>query len=255
MLANPTPIVSFACSHAALAGELTCFLRTVSTVSTCPVAGPAWGRREGYKQMGAGIAAGPHCRRCWHSRFPAPELTASFRRSLPFGSRSCERSPPVRFAFQSPLQAEASLSAPPSVLRRPQFLTTWAWQSLVPLPHSPRCRVSCRCWRVSFSAPSGTAPSGSALARLAFGRTVPPVVEGPFRSSRRAAPCSVSADFATRSCDLGPCRIHFASGRRSGFRNRSFRSAIRPFQNAPQHVGTGFNAYFSVRPDQELSAL
>lgn len=26
-------------------------------------------------KMGVGIAAGPHCRRCWHSRLPAPERT------------------------------------------------------------------------------------------------------------------------------------------------------------------------------------
>lgn len=42
-------------------------------------------------QMRAGIAAGPHCRRCWHSGIPAPELTASFRRSLPFGSHPSGR--------------------------------------------------------------------------------------------------------------------------------------------------------------------
>ena len=64
-------------------------------VGVCPKAGAGKRRRKTgcpESQMGAGIAAGPHCRRCWHSGFPAPELTASFRRSLPFGSRPFERS-------------------------------------------------------------------------------------------------------------------------------------------------------------------
>jgi len=42
-------------------------------------------------KMGVGIAAGPHCRRCWHSHFPASELTAYARSSKPHGpgSRWC----------------------------------------------------------------------------------------------------------------------------------------------------------------------
>lgn len=71
--------------------------------------------------------------------------------------------PPVRSAFRSFLQGRRFLLAQPSVLRRPQLLTTWAWQSLVPVPQSPRCRASCRCERVSLSRPSGDAPSGPAL--------------------------------------------------------------------------------------------
>jgi hypothetical protein len=134
--------------------------------------------------MGAGIAAGPHCRRCWHSGFPAPELTASFRRSLPFGSRPFERpvlsndAPPVRFAGRSRLQAGASLSAPPSVLRRPQFLTTWAWQSLVPVPHSARCRASCCCERVSLRFLRAPLPPVRPCG-LTFGRCFPREGKGP----------------------------------------------------------------------------
>jgi len=38
-----------------------------------------------------------------------------------------------------------------------QFLTTWAWQALVPLPQFARRHAPCRCVRVSLSVP-GTAP-------------------------------------------------------------------------------------------------
>jgi len=131
-------------------------------------------------QMGAGIAAGPHCRRCWHSRFPAPELTASFRRSLPFGAPPPFGRGFLRSAPHSRLPRLAGLPILTGrlVLRRPQFLTTWAWQSLVPLPPLPRCRVRRCCWRVAFFAPPGTAPSGSSLSRLAFGR-IPQGKKGP----------------------------------------------------------------------------
>lgn len=204
-------------------------------------------------QMRAGIAAGPHCRRCWHSGFPAPELTASFRRSLPFGSHPSGGTPPVRSAFRSFLQGRRFLLAQPSVLRRPQFLTTWAWQSLVPVPQSARCRASCRCERVSLSRPSDDAPSGPALRprlrtySLRGGK-------GPSALVWRAAPRSASAGRCPRSSDHRPCRFRFTSGRHSGIRNRSFRPAIRPFQSAPQHAGTGFNAYVPVRPDWSASA-
>jgi len=111
-------------------------------------------KQNAKNKMGVGIAAGPHCRRCWHSRFPAPELTASFRRSLPFGSHpfgvGSSRS---RFPVQFRPQAGSPVPVPPSVLRRPQFLTTWAWQSLVPLPQFVRFRPLCRCVRVSLFLP------------------------------------------------------------------------------------------------------
>ena len=64
-------------------------------------------------QMRAGIAAGPHCRRCWHSGIPAPELTASFRRSLPFGSHPSGRysSSPLSLPVLPARQALPSCSA------------------------------------------------------------------------------------------------------------------------------------------------
>lgn len=153
--------------------------------------------------------------------------------------------PPVRFAVRSRLQAGASLSAQPSVLRRPQFLTTWAWQSLVPVPRSARCRASCRCERVSLRSSSGAAPVSPALRPHL--RTVPPGGrQGPFRAAWRAAPRSVSAGACPRSCDHRPCRFHCASGRHSGLRSQPFRFAIRRFQSAPQHAESGFIAYFPV---------
>ncbi len=157
--------------------------------------------------------------------------------------------------FRSVLQAGASCSAQPSVMRRLLVRAAWAWQSLVPLPPAARCRASGCCGRVSFLAPSGSAPLGAALARLAFGRTVPPVEKGPFRTFWRAAPRAASAGSCPRSSDHRPCRIRLASGRHSGIRNRSFRSAIRPFQSAHQHAGTGFNANFSAQSDQKISAF
>ena len=110
--------------------------------------------------------------------------------------------PPVRFAVWRPPQAGSSVPAPPSVLRRPQFLTTWAWQSLVPLPPSARFRVSGCCWRVSFSGPSGTAPFGAALAGFAFGR-IPQGEKGPFGASRRAVPRSAFAGAAPGLATIG----------------------------------------------------
>jgi hypothetical protein len=162
--------------------------------------------------------------------------------------------PPVRFAVRSRLQAGVSLSAQPSVLRRPQFLTAWAWQSLVPVPHSARCRASCRCERVSLRSSSGAAPVSPAFRPHL--RTVPPVGrQGPFRAVWRAAPRSASAGLCPRSCDLRPFRISLASGRHSGLRSQSFRFAFRRFQSAPQHAESGFIAYFSVRPDWKISAF
>ena len=193
--------------------------------------------------MGAGIAAGPHCRRCWHARFPAPELTASFRRSCPSVPALAIGCPPVRFAVWRPPQAGSSVPAPPSVLRRPQFLTTWAWQSLVPLPPAARFRVLGCCWRVSFSGPSSTAPFGAALAGFAFGR-IPQGEKGPSARLGILPLASAFAGLCPRSCDHWPCRISLASGRRSGIRSQSFRCAIRRFQCAPQHAENGFNAYF-----------
>jgi len=140
------------------------------------------------------------------------------------------------------------------VLRRPQFLTAWAWQSLVPLPPLPRRRVRRCCWRVASLGPSGTAPSGSALARLAF-RRIPQGEKGPFRASRRAAPRVRLCRLRPRSCDHRPCRISLASGRRSGIRNRCFRLAFPRFQSAPQHAGNGFIANFPFRSDREIFAF
>lgn len=208
-------------------------------------------------QMGAGIAAGPHCRRCWHSGIPAPELTASFRRSLPFGCRPFERpvlsndAPPVRFAVQSfPrgglfLLGSAFSPAASAVPDRMGLAVAGARAAFAALP---RLLLLQACFLLSSV---GAAPSGPAwLPRL---QTVPPSGrQGPFRASWRAAPCSASAGACHRSCDHGPCRIRFAPGRQSGIRNRPFRFAIHPFQNAPQHAGTGFIAYFPVRSDRSI---
>ena len=205
-------------------------------------------------QMGAGIAAGPHCRRCWHPGFPAPELTASFRRSLPFGFRPFGWSPQVRLAVRSLLLGRIVLLARLSVLRRPQFLTAWAWQSLAPVASFlalPRVRLLRACF---LRFPSGAAPAGSALRPRHW--TVPPSGrEGPFRAFWRAAPRLRLSRLCPRSCDHRSRRISFASGRQSGIRNRPFRFAIRLFQNAPQHAESGFNTYFPVRLDQEISAF
>lgn len=107
----------------------------------------------------------------------------------------CPLDPSFRTGFlrsalplRSVLQAGASCSAQPSVVRSLLVRAAWAWQSLVPLPPAARCRASGCCGRVSFFAPSGTAPSGAALARLAFGRTVPPVKKGPFRAGLACCP-------------------------------------------------------------------
>lgn len=214
-------------------------------------------------QMGAGIAAGPHCRRCWHSGFPAPELTASIRRSLPFGSRSFERpalsngplfrAVHLRSASPSGRSREAGSShlALHSVLRRPQFLTAWAWQSLAPVPHSPRCRASCCCKRVSFPFPRAPLPQVRPRG-LSFGRYLPRGDKGPSARCGVLPLASASAGCCLRSCNHPPCRISFASGRHSGLRSRSFRSAIGLFQSAPQHAGTGFNTYFPVQPELKI---
>lgn len=137
--------------------------------------------------------------------------------------------PPVRFAVRSLLHAEASLSAQPSVLRRPQFLTTWAWQSLVPVPQSARCRAFCRCERVSLRFSSGRRSLRSGLA-ASPSDVLPRGRQGPFRASWRAAPRSAFAGSCPRSCDHRPCRIRFTSGRHSGIRNRPFRFALHPFR-------------------------
>ena len=214
-----------------------------------PVGGPQAGGANQVApnqiQMRAGIAAGPHCRRCWHAAFQRLSSPRPSAVPCPSVPTRWGGTPPVRWAFRSFLLGRRFRLAQPSVLRRPQFLTTWAWQSLVPVPHLPRCRVSCRCERVSLSRPSGDAPSGSALRpclrtySLGGGK-------GPSARVWRAAPRSASAGRCPRSCDHRPCRFHFAPGRHSGIRNQSFRFAIHPFQNAPQHAETGFNTYFPV---------
>lgn len=216
--------------------------------------------------------SGPRCPRGRQSKWgpallPAPTVAAAgtlaFQRlssprpsavpcpSVPVLSNDL---PPVRFAVRSHLQAGASLSAQPSVLRRPQFLTTWAWQSLAPVPHSARCRASCRCVRVSFPVPWATLPPVWPCG-LAFGRYLPPGEKGPSARSGVLPLASASAGCCFRSCDHRPCRISLASGRLSGLRSRSFRFALHPFQSAPQHAGTGFKTYFPVRPDWEISAF
>ena len=78
--------------------------------------------------------------------------------------------------------AGSSRSALPSVLRRPQFLTAWAWQSLAPVPHSPRYRASCRCKRVSFALPRATLPPVRP-GGLAIGRYPPWGEKGPSAQS------------------------------------------------------------------------
>jgi hypothetical protein len=138
--------------------------------------------------MGAGIAAGPHCRRCWHTGFPAPELTASFRRSLPFGAPTFRnRVLPVCPAFPArPLGGLAVPDRAPGTAASavPDRMGLAVAGAVAAHPALPRSGC---CWRVSFSGPSGTAPSGSSLAGLAFGR-IPQGEKGPFRASRRAAP-------------------------------------------------------------------
>lgn len=248
-------------------------LRTVSTVSTwsrCGTLRPVsrGGRpmaeaqkRDARKSKCQKQNGGRHC-----CRPPLSPLLARWLSGACANARlaavPCPLDPSFRTGFlrsawslRSVLQAGASCSAQPSVMRRLLVRAAWAWQSLVPLPPAARCRASGCCGRVSFLAPSGTAPSGAALARLAFGRTVPPVEKGPFRALWRAAPRSASAGSCPLSSNHRPCRISLASGRHCGIRNRSFRSAIRPFQSAPQHAGTGFNANLSARSDQEISAF
>ena len=144
-------------------------------------------------QMGAGIAAGPHCRRCWHSGFPAPELTASIRRSLPFGSRSFERpalsssTPPVRFTVRSfprggffPFGAAFSPAAS-AVPDRMGLAVAGARAAFAALP---RLLLLQACF---LPFPSGAAPSGPAS--RPFLRTIPPAGrQGSFRALWRAAP-------------------------------------------------------------------
>lgn len=198
--------------------------------------------------MGVGIAAGPHCRRCWHSDYPEPELTASFRRSLPFGPHPCggnPHGPALHFGILP--QAGSSFVPSRSVLRRPQFLTTWAWQALVPLPQFARCRAPCR--RVRVSLPDPEAPLPSARPRgFAFGRISPggkgSVVLPGAPPPRPLPPNRVSSLW-------GPhlCRNRLASGRRFGIRNRFFEVAILHSQSAPQHAESGLNATFPSRFD------
>jgi len=204
-------------------------------------------------QMRAGIAAGPHCRRCWHSGFPAPELTASFRRSLPFGSHPSGRysSSPLSLPVLPAGQALPSCSAfSPAASAVPDHMGLAVAGARATVSALPRILPLRACFLVpSFrrrSLRSGLAASPSDV--LPRGR------QGPFRRSGVLPLASASAGRCPRSCDHRPCRIRFASGRHSGIRNRSFRSALRPFQSAPQHAGTGFNAYFPVRSDWSISA-
>lgn len=205
------------------------------------------------KQMRAGIAAGPHCRRCWHSGFPAPELTASFRRSLPFGSHPSGRysSSPLSLPVLPAGQALPSCSAfSPAASAVPDHMGLAVAGARATVFALPRFLPLRACFLVpSFRRRSlrpGLAASPSDV--LPRGR------QGPFRRSGVLPLASASAGRCPRSCDHRPCRFRFASGRRSGIRNRSFRSAFRPFQSAPQHAGTGFNAYFPVRSDWSISA-
>ncbi len=139
-------------------------------------------------QMGAGIAAGPHCRRCWHSGIPAPELTASFRRSLPFGSRPFERYsssplrrpvPPAsrRFLVRSAFSPAASAVPDHMGLAVVGARTTFcALPRVLPLR---ACFLPC---------PLGDAPSGSA-SRPRHRTILPSGRKGPFRAVWRVAPC------------------------------------------------------------------
>ncbi len=175
------------------------------------------------------------------SAVPCPSVSRSFERSAsgPLGR-------PVLPASRLFLSVSAFSPAASAVPDRMGLAVAGAVAACL-----PRYRVSGCCWRVAFSCPSSTAPCGASLAGLAFGR-IPQGEEGPFRASRRAAPRLAIAGRCPRFCNHRPCRIRLASGRRSGIRNRSFRSAIRLFQNAPQHAESGFIAYFSVRPDREI---
>lgn len=183
------------------------------------------------------------------SAVPCPSVpvlsNGSFFRTMHL--RSASPSGPSR-------EAGSSFPALHSGLRRPQFLTAWAWQSLAPVPHSPRCRASCCCKRVSFPLPQATLPPVRPC-DLAFGRYLPRGEKGPSAQSGVLPLASASAGCCPRSCDHRPCRISLASGRHFGLRSQSFRFAIRPSQNAPQHAGSGFNTYFPVRPDREIYAF
>ena len=204
--------------------------------------------------MRAGIAAGPHCRRCWHSRIPAPELTASFRRSLPFGSRSCDwvssgplrrLAPPASGFFRSGSAFSPAASAVPDHMGLAVAGAVATFRAF------PRFWLLLACFLLrSFGHRSlRRCPCGLCL------RTDPPRGK---RALRRVSACCPSLGVCRRcprSGDHRPCRISLASGRRSGIRNRSFRCAIRRFQCAPQHAENGFNAYFSVRSDWFIFAF
>ncbi len=150
--------------------------------------------------------------------------------------------------------AGSSLPALHSGLRRPQFLTAWAWQSLAPVPHLPRCRASCCCVRVSFALPRATLPQVWPRGR-AFGRYLPWGEKGPSARSGVLPLASAAAGCCPRSRGHRPCRISFASGRHSGFRCQSFRSVRPPLPDAPQHTESGFKTNFPAWPDQEISAF
>lgn len=206
------------------------------------------------KQMGAGIAAGPHCRRCWHPGFPAPELTASFRRSLPFGFRPFGWSPRVRLAVRLLLLGRIFHSARLSVLRRPQFLTAWAWQSLAPVASTfalPRSLLLRACFLALLRAPlPQVQPCG-----FAFGRFLPQGEKGP---SARSGVLPLAPLLPVGAPGLATIGLAASASLRdanpaSGTGHSGLR--VRHFQSAPQHAESGFNAYFPVRPDWSTSAF
>lgn len=182
-------------------------LWTVSTLSTLRPGGGAAGRRGANRllrtqmragiaagsppcpenQMRAGIAAGPHCRRCWHSGIPAPELTASFRRSLPFGSHPRGRysSSPLSRPVLPAGQALPSCSAfSPAASAVPDHMGLAVAGARAAVPALPRFLPLRACFLVpSFrrrSLRSGLAASPSDV--LPRGR------QGPFRTGLACCP-------------------------------------------------------------------
>lgn len=150
-------------------------------------------------QMRAGIAAGPHCRRCWHSGFPAPELTASFRRSLPFGSHPSGRysSSPLSRPVLPAEQALPSCSAfSPAASAVPDHMGLAVAGARATVSALPRFLPLRACFLVSSfrrrslrsglaASPSDVLPRGEARVlpsvwraapRFRFRRSVPPVL-------------------------------------------------------------------------------
>lgn len=190
-------------------------------------------------QMRAGIAAGPHCRRCWHSGFPAPELTASFRRSLPFGSHPSGRysSSPLSCPVLPAEQALPSCSAfSPAASAVPDHMGLAVAGARATVRALPRFLPLRACFLVpSFrrrslrsglaASPSDVLPRGRqgpfcsvwrAAPRFRFRRSVPPVL----RPSALPLPLRVGTPFRHPEPVFPVCNPPFpkrASARRNRF--------------------------------------